>query len=228
MASPKLTLSEKRRLVLSYYAGFSEDFVSHCLRTLVPTARSVVDPWNGSGTTTFVCAKNGIEAYGNDLSPVANVIATARSCAAAALSNRSCLSKSENEDALGCSKYVKLTEGLYFLGQKWLDQSEQKFHLQRDNALIITALFRIIRRYTTRIKLNNPTWIPGKSLDRVVLRHDFLANLFVQELRIVYAAVGRNSISRPPYHRRRGAGNCSQLWPHIQRDNSVASLSHAA
>ena len=65
MASPKLTLSEKRRLVLSYYAGFSEDFVSHCLRTLVPTARSVVDPWNGSGTTTFVCAKNGIEAYGN-------------------------------------------------------------------------------------------------------------------------------------------------------------------
>jgi hypothetical protein len=164
----------------------------------VPAARSVLDPWNGSGTTTFVCAKNGIEAYGNDLSPVANIIATARSCSAATLCNLACLNNSENELTLGRSKYVKLTDGLYLLGAKWLDQTNSKFHLQQNNALILSALFRLIRRYTARIKLNNPTWIPEEALYRIVLRCDCLANLFVQELRIVCDAARRNSVQCTP------------------------------
>jgi DNA modification methylase len=62
-----------------YYAGFSESFVRTVLES-VPLAEgaSVLDPWNGSGTTTRVADQLGFRALGFDLNPVAALVASAK------------------------------------------------------------------------------------------------------------------------------------------------------
>jgi tRNA G10 N-methylase Trm11 len=62
-----------------YYAGFSEQWAALALGALALRNDAVVlDPWNGSGTTTRMAALMGYEAQGIDLNPVASVIASAK------------------------------------------------------------------------------------------------------------------------------------------------------
>lgn len=60
-----------------YYAGFSAAFVASVLRGRGPGTR-VIDPWNGSGTTTSLCARLGYASVGVDLNPAMLVLARAR------------------------------------------------------------------------------------------------------------------------------------------------------
>ena len=62
-----------------YYAGFSGDFAQAVLNRFArePNSR-VLDPWNGSGTTTAVTAGKGYDGFGFDLNPVMVVVARAR------------------------------------------------------------------------------------------------------------------------------------------------------
>lgn len=61
-----------------YYAGYASEFVEYSLATVAPGAKRVLDPWNGTGTTTVVAANLNRHAYGYDINPVAVVIARAR------------------------------------------------------------------------------------------------------------------------------------------------------
>lgn len=71
-----------------YYAGFSPTFARAVLSSagLTSTA-TVLDPWNGSGTTTHAAASLGFRAVGVDISPVANVVAAAKVANAADLAH---------------------------------------------------------------------------------------------------------------------------------------------
>jgi DNA modification methylase len=62
-----------------YYAGYTEEFTRGVLR-LVGEGQSltVLDPWNGSGTTTRVAHEMGHNAIGFDLNPVASLVASAK------------------------------------------------------------------------------------------------------------------------------------------------------
>src|SRR5713226_8901028 len=63
-----------------YYPCFSEDFAKSLLSSADLTKeQSVLDPWNGSGTTTSQAASLGLNSYGFDLNPVMVIIAKARS-----------------------------------------------------------------------------------------------------------------------------------------------------
>ncbi|WP_299815741.1 class I SAM-dependent methyltransferase [Tardiphaga sp.] len=61
-----------------YYAGYSAAFVAKALKEVAPRARIVLDPWNGTGTTTVVAASNKIGAIGFDINPAMVVVARAR------------------------------------------------------------------------------------------------------------------------------------------------------
>ena len=64
-----------------YYAGYSAEFVEDVLEALVPsneTSLVVVDPWNGSGTTTAVAAAKGHAVVGIDRNPALVTIAKGR------------------------------------------------------------------------------------------------------------------------------------------------------
>ncbi len=78
IASPKQPLPERNRDWYPYYAGFTEKFVAEVLREHVGDVDSLLDPWNGSGTTTAASAKQGLKATGVDISPALTVVARAR------------------------------------------------------------------------------------------------------------------------------------------------------
>lgn len=62
-----------------YYAGYSARFVEEVVHSLdVPFRCRILDPWNGSGTTTAVADRMGYDAIGFDINPVAVTVASAR------------------------------------------------------------------------------------------------------------------------------------------------------
>lgn len=70
--------SEKNRRLYPYYAGYSREFVSRILQSgSFSRDITVLDPWNGSGTTTSVAFEHGYGAVGIDLNPAMVVIARA-------------------------------------------------------------------------------------------------------------------------------------------------------
>jgi len=62
-----------------YYAGFSPTFARSVLTHADLRSTSVVlDPWNGSGTTTYAAAALGFSSLGLDISPIANLVSSAK------------------------------------------------------------------------------------------------------------------------------------------------------
>jgi DNA modification methylase len=62
-----------------YYAGFSETFVADIFKKLgLREGQLVLDPMNGSGTTTIVAQQNGLLALGVELNPAMATIARAK------------------------------------------------------------------------------------------------------------------------------------------------------
>lgn len=79
-SSPKLNASARRAAIYRYYAGFSEEFVESLLNTIdVSPSDCVLDPWNGSGTTTAVCSRHGVASVGIDINPAMRPVAAVRS-----------------------------------------------------------------------------------------------------------------------------------------------------
>ena len=74
--SPKQ--SRRTNTLYRYYAGYSAKFVEGIISAYERPGGPVLDPWNGSGTTTVACAKRGIEATGVDLSPFMALVAKGR------------------------------------------------------------------------------------------------------------------------------------------------------
>jgi hypothetical protein len=60
-----------------YYAGYSASFVQHALASSTKKTL-ILDPWNGTGTTTVVAASNRVPAVGFDVNPALVVISRAR------------------------------------------------------------------------------------------------------------------------------------------------------
>jgi DNA modification methylase len=79
LSSPKVGLGKASRGWYPYYAGYSTAFVRDALSALSLQPGSVVlDPWNGSGTTTYVAAEAGLSSVGYDANPALVVVAKAR------------------------------------------------------------------------------------------------------------------------------------------------------
>lgn len=61
-----------------YYAGYPELFARELLQSAKLSRGAVVlDPWNGSGTTTYTATSLGLNAIGIDLNPVMIIVARA-------------------------------------------------------------------------------------------------------------------------------------------------------
>lgn len=76
--TPKLANARPREWY-RYYAGYTSDFVEDALAVLDLTPGDVVlDPWNGSGTTTLVAHTHGYRPIGVDANPALVLIARGR------------------------------------------------------------------------------------------------------------------------------------------------------
>ena len=78
MRTPKQI--DRKKALYQYYAGFSEDFVSDILKKYASPGMRILDPWNGSGTTTKICSHYGFNSVGLDINPAMLPIAWARHC----------------------------------------------------------------------------------------------------------------------------------------------------
>lgn len=81
LANPKIVerADGEQSPLTRYYAGFSEQFVTSVVRRLgLDQYSMLLDPWNGSGTTTYVCQRLGISSVGLDLNPAMSLAAKAR------------------------------------------------------------------------------------------------------------------------------------------------------
>jgi SAM-dependent methyltransferase len=78
MRSPKLG-TKRADEWYRYYAGFSDAFVHDVIGGLASSnLGTVLDPWNGSGTTLAVAREQGLSSIGYDINPALVLIARSR------------------------------------------------------------------------------------------------------------------------------------------------------
>ncbi|MES2193710.1 MAG: DNA methyltransferase [Pseudomonadota bacterium] len=145
LASPKQTTAERRSSLFPYYAGFSEAFVRDVLDALQATADQVVlDPWNGSGTTTTVVKQAGLNSIGIDLNPAMAVVAKAR------LSTQRNIAEARQ----------LLNESGRHLSQKFLRHACCSPYSSATRSSLLLAVFRLTRkRLRDQDRMaTNPTW----------------------------------------------------------------------
>ena len=168
----------------NYYAGYSHTFTRNILESAnLKDDAIILDPWNGSGTTTLVASMLGYTSIGIDLNPVMKIIA---------------MSKIANiEDAMfaeQCIRSISLkgdhrTQGdplcIWFkeetvsairqieraiIKNQSFDNIQAKVDsLSTAQCLIYTSVFNILRKYLSKFIPSNPTWIkkPKSSHERV-------------------------------------------------------------
>ncbi len=166
-----------------YYAGFSEDFATTLIRSAaLPKDAWVLDPWNGSGTTTSAAASLMHSSMGFDLNPVMVIVAKARIlCPREKGSLLPLLSdilrkakkldrEIDTADALllwfapSAAKLVRNTERV--IQELLLSPDNYQSIAARDNldemsdlcAFFYTALFRTTRQLSLGLNCSNPTW----------------------------------------------------------------------
>lgn len=161
--SPKRPQTETVGLadLFPYYAGFSFDWAREKLADISPTGSLVIDPWNGSGTTTLAAQANGFRSIGIDLNPIANVVAQLRTHVGKGASITdpppSFLPASEEADPL-CAWFSAETAGRF---REWA--IELGMAPQPRSSLGLVSLFRVVRRETRNFGSANPTWVKRAS-----------------------------------------------------------------
>lgn len=211
IVNPKISSIDKtgRAGWYHYYAGYSGNFVSSVLRSAnVPATAIVVDPWNGSGTTTSAAASQGFQAYGFDLNPVMAIIAKARLLRASEAPSLIPLSQeivaklshfdiaTEHVDPLSvwltpraAATYRKIERATHFLlidrnsacGSHMTFPSDE---ISSIAAFFYTAIFRSVRHTLKKFFTSNPTWTkrPRNKSQRARPTESYISKSFLDEV----------------------------------------------
>lgn len=192
-----------------YYAGFSAAFVRTVLEQLLPDLDGrVMDPWNGSGTTTTTAHELGVCSTGIDINPVMAVVAKAKLLVPGVQESLLPLA----EDIVAKSRTAPseigpddpLLEWFSPAGAQGIRSVEQAIRklltplkpsesLSTPEALdavselaafFFVALFRTARSFVGRFQASNPTWIksPGTVRERVRPKAATTAEAFLRHV----------------------------------------------
>lgn len=190
-----------------YYAGYPEAFARALLESAKLNAGAVVlDPWNGSGTTTYTAARLGLAAHGSDLNPVMVIVARARLLSPHEADSLEPLAQRivrcaktpkkspSSADPLtwwftpNTTKVLRAIERSirrHLVGQ--LTLSSTGTNLDRLSGIAATfyvALFSVCRDMAARYQASNPTWMrrPGESELRAWASRDTIVDRFTAKL----------------------------------------------
>lgn len=182
--SPKQSRSSRRGwdAFFPYYAGYPSSFANALVRSagLDPGA-VVLDPWNGSGTTTQAASKLGFRAIGCDINPVMVIVSRARCLLPADGDSIEPIAKKVIRQASTATSNV--AEDDFLLG--WFDTEAavsircietsirdhllgtwtirpDGTHFERMSSLAATfyvALFLTCRSLVSGFQSSNPTWL---------------------------------------------------------------------
>lgn len=146
--------------IFPYYAGFSYEWaLDQLVRKRGSRSQVVLDPWNGSGTTSLAAQAKGLNSIGVDLNPVAGVVARLRVQARVnrlrVVGRPSPALPSFDESADPLSAWFTPANASRL--RCW----ERTFRgVGGDSeALGLVAMFRVVRRLTAKFEGSNPTWV---------------------------------------------------------------------
>jgi SAM-dependent methyltransferase len=192
--NPKLRGRESPQSVwYRYYAGFSERFARSALKSArLGDGDWVLDPWNGSGTTTATATELGINVRGYDLNPVMAVVAKARCLDAADYSSLSPLASAllqkstksfdpSDNDPLSAwfrPQSIASIRAIEAAIQKmFIDERGHRSIRDRGvddfsdlAAFFYVGMFRMLRELLRSFATSNPTWIKRANSSRSLLR----------------------------------------------------------
>lgn len=184
--TPKLKPKNGRRPTpgSQYYAGYDPGFVGDVLTHLSLDKESVVlDPWNGSGTTTAVVALSGRSAVGLDINPVLVVVAKSKLLTTDVAESLEALTT----QILACAKEMVVVRAADDPLTQWftagtaaylraIERSVQNLLVEKNGALRFTndaalsrlsalassfyvVLFEAVRGLLRSYMTTNPTWV---------------------------------------------------------------------
>lgn len=200
-----------------YYAGYPEAFATRILASakLKPGA-TVLDPWNGSGTTTYAAAQLGFAARGYDLNPVMVIVARARllapseadalcPLAAAIIGHLPATPELRDKDQLNAWFTPATTAVLRALeeeirrtviGELTLTPGGTEFgNIAGTAATLYVALFSVCRVLAAPFKSSNPTWLRRARPDEELVdaSRSAVVRLFTENVRDMAAALAQKS-----------------------------------
>lgn len=211
----KKALSDWERF-FPYYAGFPTQFAMDIIRTAGLSPRSsILDPWNGSGTTTYAAAQLGHTAIGLDLNPVMVVLARARMLAPSESDSlvplckeiiRGARSRETNEDPLKNWFDVPTATHLRALEKSiqrclvGIRSQSNLTHLSSIAATFYAALFSVCRELAVCFQSSNPTWvrIPRAGDNRISIDKKTISEIFTEKLHSMSLALANEATKRLP------------------------------
>lgn len=196
-----------------YYAGFPEQFA----RDIIESAKLehdavIVDPWNGSGTTTFVASQLGYNSKGIDLNPVMVLIARARTLAPSEADSIEPQANSLVQNIARCKGNVAPDDPLlqWFsidtattlrklerrirqrLIGKASDGDEAQFEkISCFAATFYVALFTVCKNFAKPFASTNPTWLrtPKATEEKIAIPASKVAEAFLRQVRSMAASL---------------------------------------
>ncbi|HEI9868790.1 TPA: DNA adenine methylase [Proteus mirabilis] len=167
--------NERRASWYNYYAGFSHTFVRNLINELHLSKDSVIlDPWNGSGATTYAASIEGYQSVGSDLNPPMYVIAKSKMADKNDVINALVKIKKMRVNVFSCTfdsddylnnwfvyqtaSYIRYID--FFICKKTNVDINTKLHLlSKVDCLLYVALFNTVRLLIKSFVSSNPTWI---------------------------------------------------------------------
>ena len=181
--SPKQSQSAAKRDWYPYYGGYRSAFVEDVLNEYAIAEDVVLDPWNGSGTTTSTAARLGLPSIGYDINPVLAVLAKARLVPAGAADTIQALcqevlqgasldsSSQAKSDSLGAWFRNPALGHLRAIARAVESATWDSAPSDREpegswaggmpllTAFFYTALFSSVRDFLVPFKASNPAWL---------------------------------------------------------------------
>ncbi|MBA4130701.1 MAG: hypothetical protein C0519_04675 [Hyphomicrobium sp.] len=201
-----------------YYAGYPETFAKALLQSArLRKGATVLDPWNGSGTTTFAAAQLGVAAIGYDINPVMVVIARARMLALSEADSLEPLGQAIVARAKKAAKQAPPTDPIrtwfcpgsaaairslegairhQLVGSLTMTTEGNKIDkISSTAATFYVALFSVCRGLVRKFQGSNPTWltVPKHHSSKVRVTARELHSRFIQTVREMAAALEARS-----------------------------------
>ncbi|MBC1410694.1 hypothetical protein IA938_07830 [Listeria welshimeri] len=201
--------SKDSSLLYKYYAGFSDQFVLDTLSYSDLHEMTVLDPWNGSGTTSRIASQLGArKIVGLDINPVMTIISAAGLLNYADFNKINLIEKNRltnnniKNDPLGLwftdtsiknIRNVELEIRGEIIGdrtfdkQNYLAKQSGTFNLIVSNKLLAfyyLVFFETVKKLTYQFKSSNPTWIKvsKNEEEKIKISKRQFENIFFEEL----------------------------------------------
>ncbi len=196
----------------SYYAGYADSFIKEAIDEYEKSFDNptLLDPWNGSGTTTLVASMLNLSCYGFDINPAMIVVSKAKLYDARTLDfehvqkqfftiSPSQLSEEEySEDPLNTWFSLEALSAIRQVEEKIqnttsISQKDRKLRRIKDicnidaisnkTCFLYLALFTTLKQFAKVFVGSNPTWIKSKNIEKLNVNISNVVSVYLSTIK---------------------------------------------